>query len=102
VYFSFLLLVDGVIVACNVTRNEICSQEFLVIDVLALESRWLRTFVVGEVFKCIQRYTVGLITGVPFIMSPSTVDLSHSKPDSTGKFRDSCHDQGHCNRDTKC
>jgi len=40
------VLVGGVIVACNVTRNEICSSEILVIDLLALESRWLRTFVV--------------------------------------------------------
>ena len=40
------MLVGGVIVACNVTRNEICSSEILVIDLLALESRWLRTFVV--------------------------------------------------------
>lgn len=81
--------------ACNVTRNEICSQELLVVDVLALESRWLRTFVVGEMHS-------GCNYGCTVYHVPSTVDLSHSKPESTGKFRNSCNDKGQCKRDAKC
>jgi hypothetical protein len=58
-YFIFLLLVYCVIVACNVTRNEICNQELLVNAILALESRWLKTVVVGDVFNA-YRETLGV------------------------------------------
>lgn len=57
------------IVACDVTRNEICNQELLVIDLLVLESRWLRTVIVGEVLMHTERHS-GCIYWCPIYQVP--------------------------------
>jgi len=40
----------------------------------------------------------GIITGVPFIASLSSANLSHRYPASAGRSRDSCHAHVHDNR----